>query len=117
MLELSNLISSLNVSKDLVGREKQALLNRVGIKMADKVKQHTPVDTGGLRDSIHHEVNSNDTVSISSDIEYAPYVDKGHASGDRFVAGHHMFDKAMLQADIVMDTEAQSFVSKIKLLG
>jgi len=117
MLELDDLIRSLNASQATIGREKQALLNRVGNQMADKVKANTPVDTGQLRDSIHHTVNSNDSVTIGSDVKYAPYVDKGHARGDSFVPGRHMFDKAMLQADAVLDAEAQRFINNINLLG
>lgn len=118
MLELNDLIRSLTASEAMITAEKQNMLNEVGQKMADKVKQNTPVDTGELRDSIHHEIN-NDSVSIVSDAEHAPYVDKGHVTkgGGTFVPGRHMFDKAMLQADTVIEAEAERFLNKINLLG
>ena len=117
MLDLDALIQRLEGSKARVPGAKQALMHHVGQKVADKVKQFTPVDTGTLRGSIRHEI-SGDSVRITSDTEYAPYVDKGHATrSGTFVPGHHMFDKAMLQADAVIETEAGRFLRKINLLG
>jgi hypothetical protein len=117
MPDLNALIRSLKASQEKVGREKQAFMNNVGKQMADEVKRNTPVDTGNLRDSIHHEI-SGDTISITTDVVYAPYVDKGHATkGGTFVPGRHMFTKAMLKADAVVDPEVKRFLSKINLLG
>ena len=117
MLELDALIQRLESSKARVPGAKQALMHHVGQKVADKVKQFTPVDTGTLRGSIRHEI-SGDSVRITSDTEYAPYVDKGHATrSGTFVPGHHMTDKAMLQADTVIESEVDPFLRKINLLG
>ena len=118
MLELDDLVQRLESSKARVSGAKQDLMERVGQKVTDKVKQFTPVDTRRLQDSIHHTSISSDSVSVISDVEYAPYVDKGHATrSGTFVPGHHMFDKAMLQADAVIETEADRFLRKINLLG
>ena len=118
MLELDDLIRRLESSKARVPGAKQALMHHVGQKVADKVKQFTPVDTGTLRGSIRHEI-SGDSVRITSDTEYAPYVDQGHVTrgGGTFVPGHHMTDKAMLQADAIIGTGVDRFVDQINLLG
>ena len=117
MLDLNSLITSLEASKEDVEARKQEMLVNVGSKMADKVKRYTPVDTGNLQNSIHHEIESDSVVNIVSPVEYAPYVDQGHASGDTFVPGSHMFDKAFLEAETVLDYEADRFIRKINLLG
>lgn len=117
MQDLDSLIKSLQASQEDVAGRKQELLNNVGNEMAGKVKRYTPVDTGNLRDSIHHEIESDSVIKIVSAVEYAPYVDQGHASGDTFVPGSHMFDRAFLEAETVLDYEAELFIRKINLLG
>ena len=117
MQDLDSLIRSLQSSQEDVAGRKKELLNNVGSEMAGKVKLYTPVDTGNLRDSIHYEIESDSAVNIVSAVEYAPYVDQGHARGDTFVPGSHMFDKAFLEAETVLAYEAESFMRKINLLG
>ena len=115
MLQLQDMINSLKSSKETIGREKTTALNNIGTQLANKVKQYTPVDTGKLRDSIHHTI-TDDAVEITTDVEYAPYVDLGHAAGDKFINGRHMFNKAFLQADEFVDPAINQFLSKIKIL-
>ena len=117
MLDLDSLITSLEASQEDVEARKQEMLDNVGSEMANKVKRFTPVDTGNLQSSIHYEIESESVVNIVSTVEYAPYVDQGHASGDTFVPGSHMFDRAFLEADTVLDYEAERFIRKINLLG
>ena len=117
MLDLNNLITSLRASQSSVAGQKREMLANVGSGMAANVKKYTPVDTGALRDSIHHEIESDSVINIVSVIEYAPYVDQGHASGEGFVPGSHMFDKAFLEAETVLEYEAERFMRKINLLG
>ena len=115
MLDLQDMINSLRNSKELIGSEKTSLLNNIGSQLSNKVKQYTPVDTGQLRNSIHHTI-ADDAVSITTNVEYAPYVDLGHVSGDRFINGRHMFNRAFLQADELIDPEINQFLNKIKIL-
>ena len=51
-------------------------LEIIGGKAGSYAKALAPVDTGALRNSLTHSV-SGDTVSIGSNIEYAPYVELG----------------------------------------
>lgn len=51
-------------------------LEAVGAAAETYAKELCPVDTGHLRDSITHSVDDN-TVYLSSDVEYAPYVEFG----------------------------------------
>lgn len=117
MQDLDTLIRNLRDSQGSVAVQKREMLANVGSNVAANVKKYTPVDTGNLRDSIHHEIESDSVINIVSAVEYAPYVDQGHASGDGFVPGSHMFDRAFLEAETVLDYEAERFIRKINLLG
>lgn len=53
-------------------------LEEVGITAEAYAKLLCPVDTGRLRNSISHAVDENTkTVYIGTNVEYAPYVEKG----------------------------------------
>lgn len=53
------------------------LLERLGVEIEADAKEHCPVRTGRLRESISHSVNG-DEVQIGSDLSYAGYVEEGH---------------------------------------
>lgn len=53
-------------------------LERIGLQAESFAKQIVPVDTGRLRNSITHEVNSREKAAyIGTNVEYAPYVELG----------------------------------------
>lgn len=116
MFDLKDLQKDLKAGLEQVEDGKAKMLDAVGEGMAKVVKQHTPVDSGDLKDSIEHKVTNKDTVEVVSPLEYAPYVDNGHMSGSRFVKGAHMFDKGMLKADEIMSKEINKFLSKLRIL-
>ncbi|WP_297699637.1 HK97 gp10 family phage protein [Mycobacterium sp.] len=60
------------------------LLERLGTEIEADAKEHCPVRTGKLRESLHHVVEG-DEVRIGSDLDYAGYVEEGH----RIVAWGH----------------------------
>jgi len=60
------------------------LLEKLGVEIEADAKANCPVDTGKLRDSLHHSVEG-DEVHIGSDLDYAGYVEEGH----RIVAWGH----------------------------
>jgi len=60
------------------------LLELFGGQIEADAKAGCPVDTGQLRASIEHEVDS-DTLRVGSNVEYAGYVEEGH----RIVAWGH----------------------------
>lgn len=51
-------------------------LEKIGLMAEGYAKKKCPVDTGILRNSITHQVDS-DAVYIGTNIEYAPYVELG----------------------------------------
>ena len=118
MAEIDHLIIKLRSSRDAVGKEKAAMLDRIGEEAANTVRNLTPVDTGRLRESIHHEVQDYETVAVTTNVEYAPYVDQGHATrGGSFVPGHHMFEQGLLAVEDEMGSAVQAFLGKINILG
>ena len=52
-------------------------LEIIGGRAETHAKELCPVDTGNLRNSITHQVVSEDTVQIGSNVVYAPYVELG----------------------------------------
>ena len=68
----SNLV--LSALEDALNRS----LEKIGERAEELAKKECPVDTGRLRDSITHTVNTEaKTVTVSSDVEYSPYVELG----------------------------------------
>lgn len=56
----------------------EAALTAVGMQAETYAKQLAPVDTGRLRNSITHELDTaNKAVIIGTAVEYAPYVELG----------------------------------------
>lgn len=53
-------------------------LYEIGEEAVEWVKAYAPIDTGALSASYYHEEDENDqTVTVGSDLEYAPYVELG----------------------------------------
>ena len=62
-------------------RKKETALIKCGAAWESYAKQGAPVDTGRLRNSLHHEMEGEDTVDIGSDVEYAIYQELGTSRG------------------------------------
>lgn len=61
-----------------IARNKIRTLTTIGLFVEGEAKDRCTVDTGNLRASIDHRVNSdNDSVSIGTNVEYAIFVEKG----------------------------------------
>ena len=56
-------------------------LMKCGAIVENYAKQDAPVDTGRLRNSIHHEMEDDDTVDIGTDVEYAIFQELGTSRG------------------------------------
>ena len=55
-----------------------AALEKIGLLAENYAERKCPVDTGNLRGSIAHEVDTADNaVYIGTNVEYAPYVELG----------------------------------------
>lgn len=62
-------------------RKKERALTKCGAAWESYAKQGAPVDTGRLRNSLHHEMEGEDTVDIGSNVEYAIYQELGTSRG------------------------------------
>ena len=70
-------IDNTNTVLENLADVKVRALMRCGAKVENYAKRDAPVDTGRLRNSIHHEMENNDTVDIGTDVEYAIYQELG----------------------------------------
>lgn len=53
-------------------------LEGIGLFVVQEAQTRSPVKTGNLRGSIHHQVNERDRiVTIGTPVEYAPFVELG----------------------------------------
>lgn len=70
-----------NNKDEILGSLEDAIeraLEAMGMQAENHVKMYeTAVDTGTLRNSITHTLESKDTVAIGTNVEYAPYVEYG----------------------------------------
>lgn len=66
---------------ELIKATKQRMLDKlelIGEFVEGEAKNRCPVDTGNLRNSITHEVDESEiSVKIGTNVEYAPYVELG----------------------------------------
>jgi len=60
-------------------RKKDKILEVVGGKAESYAKKLCPTKTGNLKNSITHQQIDADSVVIGSPVEYAPFVELGHA--------------------------------------
>jgi len=69
------------LTEEIIVREvNPQILKRVAIMVTQKAKELVKKDIGFLRDSITYEINGN-TITIGSDMPYAPVVEYGRAPG------------------------------------
>ena len=71
--------SNLWAVKSEVNQAIQRALEICGGKAESYAKKLCPVDTGNLRNSITHAQYDDRTEAIGTNVEYAPYVELGHA--------------------------------------
>ncbi len=76
-MRIDNINTVLENLKDV----KVRALMRCGAIVENYAKQDSPVDTGRLRNSIHHEMENDDTVDIGTDVEYAIFQELGTSRG------------------------------------
>lgn len=74
-------IDNTNTILERVADVKVRALMKCGAMVENYAKQDAPVDTGRLRNSIHHEMEDDDTVDIGTDVEYAVYQELGTSRG------------------------------------
>lgn len=74
---LDKLLRKLDKLGGSIPQSTQKALLRGGAVFEAGAKEHCPVDTGHLRDSIHTEAKSNDQVATGTSVNYAPDVEFG----------------------------------------
>ncbi len=74
-------IDNTNTVLEAVKNVKVRSLMKCGAIVENYAKQDAPVDTGRLRNSIHHEMENDDTVNIGTDVEYAIFQELGTSRG------------------------------------
>lgn len=123
-------------------QKKTVLLRRLGTIMEEEIAPLIPVDTSNLISKFSVSVTGSESVSYSTNVEYALYVNDGHvqhkrflpierlsaggrtkyvhspnAKGimlrERYVAGKHYLENGMTTASPRMDTLIASFMEQI----
>lgn len=74
---LDRLLKKLDKLGGSIPQSTQKALLRGGAVFEAGAKEHCPVDTGHLRDSIHTEAQDTNTVSVGTNLDYAAYVEYG----------------------------------------
>lgn len=74
-------VDNTNIVLDNLADVKVRALMKCGAIVENYAKQSAPVDTGRLRNSIHHEMEDGDTVDIGTDVEYAIFQELGTSRG------------------------------------
>lgn len=74
-------INNTNTILENLADVKVRALMKCGAIVENYAKQDAPVDTGRLRNSIHHEMEDGDTVDIGTDVEYAIFQELGTSRG------------------------------------
>lgn len=65
--------------------KKVVLLQKIGTVMEEEIKPLIPVDTSRLESSFTVSVTGSESVSYSTNVEYALYVNDGHVQHKRFL--------------------------------
>lgn len=110
---LRMMLQDLEKAKRKFNEEFEELKQDMGNTLKDNIQKNTPRDTGRLANSYKVEVNGEE-VKVSSDVEYAPYVDLGHSAGSSFVPGKHMYDKGVNSLHTEADQIINEFFDKVK---
>lgn len=74
---LGNLLKKLDKLGGSIPQSTKKALLRGGAVFEKSTKEHCPVDTGNLRDSIHTEAKDDGAVAVGTNTDYAVYVEYG----------------------------------------
>lgn len=88
-------------------RKKETALIKCGAAWESYSKQGAPVDTGRLRNSIHHQMEGDDTVAIGSNVDYGIYQELGTSRGVR--AKYFLTNAGKLHIDEYIQIIANEF--------
>lgn len=115
MNDLNALLNELKSGLHELENNKQIALNNIGKELIKDIKALTPTDTGKLKKSYKLSV-SKDEVEVTTDVEYAPFVNDGHSTkSGSYVEGKYMFDKSMNEAVKNLDKEVDNMFRNTKI--
>lgn len=115
MKDIDALLKELKSGLHQLESNKKKALDNVGKEFIKDIKALTPVDTGNLRNSYRLSVDK-DEVEVTTDVEYAPFIDNGHSTRDGgYVEGKYMFDKALNEAKKNLDKEVDNMFRSTKI--
>lgn len=109
---LEDMLKDLHCVKSKFSAELPKLKTSMGKTLKDDIKRYTPRDSGRLAKSYKLKVTG-DEIEVSTDVEYAPYVDNGHSAGSSFVKGVHMYDKAINNFHVKSDKLVNDFLDQV----
>lgn len=115
---LDRLVRDLEKAATRVPNAKQKFLTREANLLRGRAMKNTPVDTGRLRGGWQANVSGNSVV-VSSDIPYAPFVEHGHRVKihgkftGTFVPGRHMLKKAVDETKANFVSDGRMIMSQI----
>ena len=114
MEDISKLLSVAHQFVGTMKNEQERILEDTAKQYQHEVKVNTPVDTGKLKESIEIHRQSSEKVTITSDVDYAIYVDQGHSTkSGKFVEGKGMFQKAGLNVDNNIEKNTKEMYIKL----
>ena len=110
-----DLIADLKKGLNNFEENKQECMDSLGSSLKSNVESFTPVDTGKLKKSYRLK-KTDDTVTLTSDTDYAVYVNDGHALKDgTFVPGKHMLEKGMSRMPVTINQEVNKLLKNTKI--
>ena len=112
---LNELIRSLDKSSENYEKEAKKALKEIGMRLKHKVSSKSPKDTGVLKKSWKYRtINSNEGI-VSTNVEYAPYVEYGHRTrgGKSFVEGVYMLEKTVKEIEEELDKDFSIMIDNL----
>ena len=112
---LNELIKSLDKTSSDYGKEAKKVLNKIGMRLKDKVSSKTPEDTGVLKKSWQYRTVSENEGILSTNVKYAPYVEYGHRTrGEKsFVDGRYMLTKSVEEIESELDNQLSILIENL----
>lgn len=113
MSDLNDLIKELESSIKYL-KDNDELLDDLGDIAEKNIKKNTPKRTGKLQESIT-KVKRGNSITITSDVDYADDVEFGHSDGNGFVKGSHMFENGMAASQNEFNKKVEDYMDNILL--
>ena len=115
-------ISKKFTDKDNINNPLWQGIRNITYKLEGEVKQATVVRTGRLRSSVHSEIREGQIAKVSTNVEYASYIEYGtdkmaarHMEGAVKVLGQGMFSYALERLSDRLGPEEKAIAKKLEM--